>query len=121
MNVLLFQLDGAIPNIALMRIAAHHRALGDEIHFRWGGNPRRELFDNPDLVYASAIFEKSKPAVQQLKNEFPHAIVGGTWVDSILRLEEVGIHTLEQDYSIYPSWKQSIGFTQRGCRFHCPF
>ena len=78
---------------------AHHRALGDEIHFGSCRNPHRELFDNPDLVYASAIFEKIKPAVQQLKSEFPQAIVGGTGVNPTLRLEDVGIHTLGQDYS----------------------
>lgn len=44
MKVILFQLDGKIPNIALMRIAAHHRALGDEIDLRWG-DVRRTLFD----------------------------------------------------------------------------
>lgn len=34
MNVLLLQLDGKIPNIALMRLAAHHRALGDVVVLR---------------------------------------------------------------------------------------
>ena len=33
MKALLFQLDGKLPNIALMRIAAHHRALGHEVDF----------------------------------------------------------------------------------------
>jgi hypothetical protein len=27
MNVLILQLDGKVPNIALMRVSAHHRAL----------------------------------------------------------------------------------------------
>ncbi len=31
MNVLLLHLDGAMSNLALMRIAAHHRALGDVV------------------------------------------------------------------------------------------
>jgi len=34
MNVLLLQLDGKIPNLALMRVAAHHRALGDAVTLR---------------------------------------------------------------------------------------
>jgi len=29
MNVLLLHLDGKLPNLALMRVSAHHRALGD--------------------------------------------------------------------------------------------
>ncbi len=121
MNVLLFQLDGKIPNIALMRIAEHHRQLGDEVELRWGGNPLRELWDNPDIVYGSAIFEKTKPVVEKLKEEFPSAIVGGTGVDVFSSLEAHGITTTRQDYSIYPKWRQSIGFTQRGCRLACSF
>lgn len=119
--ILLFQLDGKIPNIALMRIAAHHKALGDVVSFRWTGTPRRELWDSPRRVYASAIFEKTRPAVEALRQEFPDAIVGGTGVDVASTLEAIGITTIEQDYSLYPEWKQSIGFTQRGCRLACPF
>ncbi len=74
MKALIFQLDGKIPNIALMRIAAHHRERGDEVEFRWTGSPRRELWDNPDLVYGSAIFEKTRGAVAQLTSEFPAAV-----------------------------------------------
>lgn len=119
MKVLIFQLDGKIPNIALMRIAAHHK--GDEITFRWTGSPERELWDYPDIVYASCIFEKTKPAVEKLKQCFPNAIVGGTGFDVGSNLEAHGITTTRQDYSLYPKWRQSIGFTQRGCRLKCSF
>jgi hypothetical protein len=122
MKALLFQLDGKIPNIALMRIAAHHRARGDQVSFRWTrGMPRRELWDDANVIYGSAIFEKTRPAVEQLRQEFPGAIIGGTGVDVASSLEAVGIDTIVQDYSIYPDWQQSIGFTQRGCRLKCPF
>lgn len=120
-KILLYQLDGKVPNIALMRIAAHHRALGDSVELRHTGTPRRELGDAPDKVYASAIFEKTRPSVEILRREFPGAIVGGTGVDVSSTLEEHGITTLEQDYSIYPRCRQSIGFTQRGCRLRCSF
>ncbi len=126
MNVLLFQLDGGLPNIALMRIAAHHRALGDDVELRWVGRrkcagPTRQLGDAPDRVYASAIFERTRPLVDTLRREFPEVIVGGTGVEVALRLEDHGITTLEQDYSIYPAERRSIGFSQRGCRLRCPF
>jgi hypothetical protein len=121
MKVLLFQLDGKIPNIALMRVAAHHRQLGDEIELRWGGNPQRQLWDDADRVYGSAIFEKTKPVAEKLIAEFPAAAIGGTGVSVQSNLESIGITTLDQDYSIYPRWRQSIGFTQRGCRLRCPF
>ena len=124
MKVLLLQLDGKIPNIALMRVAAHHRALGDEIRFRWSrdiASVAPELFERPDKVYASLIFERTRPVGEALLQTYPEAIVGGTGWDVASSLEAVGITTVKQDYSIYPAWLQSIGFTQRGCRLACPF
>lgn len=119
-KVLLFQIDGKIPNLALMRIAAHHNGLGDSVEFRRGHS--RHLYDDaPDKIYASAVFEASRPAVAQLKADYPNAIVGGTGVDISGTLEDRGILTTALDYSIYPDFKQSIGFTQRGCRLKCSF
>ncbi len=120
-RVLIFQLDGKIPNIAVMRISFHHRQLGDSVEFRWTGSPDRELWDQPTEVYGSAIFEKTVPVVDKLLDAFPHAKIGGTGVDVGSSLEACGITTIRQDYSIYPDWRQSIGFTQRGCRLRCPF
>jgi len=123
MKVLLFQLDGKVPNIALMRIAAHHRGLGDSVELRWGRNvdPSPDFFDRPDKVYASLIFERTRPVAERLLASYPGAVVGGTGWDVRSSLEAVGISTKKQDYTIYPGWKQSIGFTQRGCRLKCPF
>jgi hypothetical protein len=124
MKVLLMQLDGKIPNIALMRIAAHHRNFGDSIEFRWGRNIencRRSLFDEPDRVYASCIFERTRLHAEEVRTYFSEAVIGGTGWDPASSLESVGITTRQQDYSLYPQWQQSIGFTQRGCRLKCPF
>lgn len=124
MKVLLLQIDGKLPNIALMRIAAHHRALGDELELRrvpTATSIHRDLFDRYDRVYASAIFERSRPIIERVRQVYPDAIVGGTGVDLTTTLESVGISTLDQDYSIYPSFAASIGFTQRGCRLCCSF
>jgi hypothetical protein len=41
------QLDGKLPNLALMRLAAFHRARGDDIHFT--RSPYRHL---DELAYA---------------------------------------------------------------------
>lgn len=135
MRALLFQLDGKIPNLALMRIAAHHRDQGDEVELRRTGQPDRsfaELSRMPDRVYASVIFEKSRFVVDRLLQSFPQAIVGGTGVDGNgelphyrpdmrASLDDVGIVTRRTDYTDYPAWPQSIGFTQRGCRLKCGF
>lgn len=124
MKIQLIQLDGKIPNIALMRIAAHHKSLGDEVELRRAFTVsalERRLFDRPDLVYASLLFKKTRPLAERLKQIYRGAIVGGTGWDEQLALEDIGITTTSQDYSIYPKWRQSIGYSQRGCRFKCPF
>lgn len=124
LKVLLLQLDGKIPNIALMRIAAHHRVIGDQVELRWTrdiASVAPELFGRPDLVYASLIFERTRPVAEALRSTYPDAIIGGTGWDVASNLEAIGISTKAQDYSIYPVWRQSIGFTQRGCRLQCPF
>lgn len=122
MNVMLAQLDGKIPNLALMRIAAHHRGLGDSVELRCGAQFERTLFDEPfDRVYASAIFLKTRPLCDRLLRVYPDAVMGGTGWSVSSSLESIGISGLEQDYSIYPYFRQSIGFTQRGCRLRCSF
>lgn len=119
-----------MPNIALMRIAAHHRTAGDDVtlqHVRRPDSVERTMFDTWDRVYASAIFTKTQPVVQRLKASFPDAIVGGTGVDlgkpeqERASLEQIGVLTKKQDYSDYPGCRTSIGFTQRGCRMRCHF
>lgn len=138
-RVLLLQLDGKLPNVALMRVAAHHRALGNEVRItrapnrgslkkaRWADTDLKEA--KPDLVYASLIFERtrerSRPGrpslTEHVLETYPNAILGGTGWDLTTRLEDHGITTKEQDCSIYPEFEHSIGFTQRGCRLRCPF
>jgi hypothetical protein len=125
MKALLFQLDRKLPNIALMRIAAHHRALGHEVELR-RGKPEPQLWDEqPEFVYGSAIFQSTRSAGERLKVNYPQATVGGTGCDLpplvVSSLESVGIQTLQQDYSLYPNFRQSIGFSQRGCRLRCEF
>ena len=121
MNVLLRQLDGKIPNIALMRVAAHHRERGDSVEFRFGLDVETQLWDRHDKVYASLIFERTRPVAERLRELRPDAVIGGTGWNLTTTLESIGITTKRQDYSIYPRFRQSIGFTQRGCRLRCSF
>lgn len=123
MNVLLLQLDGKLPNLALMRVAAHHRVLGDTITFRRVGSTVQPEINDPPFarVYASLIFERSRPLALQVAQQYPQAIIGGTGWNITGTLEQIGITTTECDYSIYPQYRQSLGFTQRGCRLKCPF
>jgi len=124
MNVLLLHLDGKLPNIALMRLAAHHRAQGDEVTLRRVPTVTAvepELGDSFDRVYASAIFERTRPVAERLLQVRPDAIVGGTGWDIGRSLEDAGVSTKAQDYSIYPRFLPSMGFSQRGCRLRCDF
>lgn len=126
-RVLLLQLDGKIPNLALMRLAAHHRALGDAVTLRQVGNAAAVeplLWDTAERwthVYASLIFERTRPLAERARAIYPGIILGGTGWDVGLALEDLGVTTRVQDYSHYPRWRQSIGFTQRGCRLRCGF
>jgi hypothetical protein len=124
MNVLLLHLDGKLPNVALMRIAAHHRALGDTVELRHAptvASVEPEMLDRHDRVYASCIFERTRPVAERVLAAHPGAIVGGTGYDLARSLEDVGIETRVQDYSVYPRFRPSIGFLQRGCRLKCEF
>ena len=125
MMVLLLHLDGKLPNLALMRLAAHHRAQGDHVELRRVDNPTRigPRFGDPewDRVYGSLIFERTRPHAELVRRVYPHAILGGTGWDVASNLEAHGITTETLDYSDYPRWRQSIGFSQRGCRLRCAF
>jgi hypothetical protein len=123
-RILLLHLDGKLPNIALMRVAAHHRALGDVVELRHAptvSSVEPELLDQHDKVYASCIFERTRPVAERVLAAHPGAIVGGTGWRRAGALEDIGIETKAQDYSIYPRFRPSIGFLQRGCRLKCEF
>src|SRR5947209_4266248 len=114
MRVLLLQLDGKLPNLALMRVAAHHKKLGDDVTLRHAPTVRsveRGLWDDFGRVYASLIFERSRPVAERLRQIYPGAVIGGTGWDVGLKLEDAGINAVAPDYSVYPSFRQSMGFT----------
>jgi hypothetical protein len=125
MRRLLLQLDGTGPNLALMRLAAHFRSLGDDVELRRtykASDVEKRLGDDFDGVFASAIFERTKPVIQRLLRIYPDAVIGGTGWDLQTTLETIGVPTRGPvDYSDYPQHSESIGFTQRGCRLACKF
>jgi hypothetical protein len=122
LRVRLTQLDGVLPNLALMKLSAWHKARGDQVHF--SRSPYRSPTEPPyDRVYGSAIFSFSVQRVARFKAAFPEAVLGGTHdtsntatVDDITGADFAGL-----DYSLYPDFTASLGFTQRGCRLKCGF
>jgi|TARA_R110000824_G_C15083478_1_gene664630 hypothetical protein len=120
-NILLIQVDGKLPNLALMRLSAYHKKNGDNVSLT--RSVRRDLFNlDADMVYASAIFKFSDARLERLKKEWPNAIIGGTGANDNQTLEQIVPNIpVEYDYSPYPNYKFSIGFLQRGCRLKCKF
>lgn len=115
------QLDGKLPNLALMKLSAWHRAKGDRVHF--SRSPYRDILEPEySVVYGSAIFDFSADRVTRFLSEFPGAIVGGTWnPEDKTTVEDLTGAGEIYDYSIYPEFTGSIGFTARGCRLKCGF
>ena len=141
-TVHLLQIDGKIPNLALMRLATHYQQRGDAVIYHHADSIKSVhpfQFGTDDRIYASAIFRRSLPILEQLKWGRPDAIIGGTAVDplrpdevlpfplspliqsEVTALENHGVTTEAMDYSMYPHFRQSVGFTQRGCRLNCSF
>jgi|SRR5262249_6650745 len=123
MRVRLTQIDGKLPNMALMKLAHWHLAHGHQVHFT--KHVERDLLE-PDYerVYGSAIFSYSAPRVERFRCAFPDAVIGGTHnlADNTTVEQMLGVEEYEHyDYSIYPRFDASIGFTQRGCRLKCGF
>lgn len=121
MDIRITQLDGALPNIALMKLAHWHRAQGDRVVVTRSIEP--DIFEPQyDVVYGSSIFRFSQDRIDRFRHVWPQAVLGGTGTDSTLTVEDVvGLGTYEHyDYAGYDV-DYSIGFTQRGCRLKCKF
>lgn len=132
MNVLLLQLDGnRLPSLSLAKIAAHHRARGDRVEVRQAANAGslQPRFGDPtwELVCGSLIFEWTKPHAANAKRIYPDIVLGGTGHDFTNGKQEhrtdlpFEIESARPDFSDWPRFKQSLGFTQRGCRMSCGF
>ena len=121
MIVRITQIDGKLPNLALMRLSSWHRSLGDEVHWVKGHAKRLEE-PNYDIVYASAIFETSQKAVRLFMQQWPSALIGGQGGDKALKVEDIVPSQFQTvDYSAYPDFTASIGYAMRGCRRKCGF
>lgn len=121
MKVRLTQIDGALPNIALMKLAHWHKAQGDDVTVT--RHLERDLFEPEyDRVYGSAIFGFSQIRLMRFMRQWPGAIVGGTGTPNVQTVEElIGQDYEHYDYSGWPDVDYSIGFLQRGCRLACKF
>ena len=109
MKIGLYDLDSKIPNLALMRISAWHKAQGHETELYLP-----ILHETYDKVYCSSIFDFSdKSYIQE------DMILGGTGIDLTTVLPPE-IDQMNPDYDLY-GYEHNIGFAMRGCRFKCGF
>jgi len=110
MQIAIYDVDSRIPNLALMKLSAHHKALGDSVEFY------SPLFQHDyDKIYASRVFKFSDTSM--LNPDIME--IGGTGWDLNKDLPPE-IETLVPDYSLY-GYPHNIGFTMRGCRLRCSF
>ena len=112
MNVLLVDIDSKIPNLALMKLSAWHKAQGDDVGF---------CIENPEKVYISCVFTKNAGQARGVARLYPDAEIdiGGSGIDLTKCLPDE-IERFKPDYDLYPS-EYSQGYTTRGCNRRCPF
>lgn len=110
MRIGLIDIDGKIPNLALMKLSQHHKQSGHEVELT------SPLFANQyDKIMASKIFTHTPMPILPVGS-----LTGGSGYSLKSRLIEP-IEHLMPDYSLYPKINYSIGFTTRGCIRNCPF
>ena len=65
-SVKLIQVDGKLPNLALMKLSAYYKDNGSEVDFT--RSVHKDLFDkNYEYIFASTIFKFSINRIQKLK------------------------------------------------------
>lgn len=110
MRISLRDVDSKIPNLALMKISAYHKAKGNVVGFN---------LHNPDKIYTSIIFTKNKgKALNQRLSDGITFEFGGSGINYKWLPDE--IERIKPDYDLYPS-EYSQGFTSRGCDRDCYF
>ena len=125
MNILLIDADSTIPNLALMKLSAHHKQLGDEVTLIRLNIPyypryikKDHIIDTSqyDKIYCSVIFKGNKQYIHGDRIEY-----GGTGTEDIKKCLPEFVEQLDPDYSIYPDNPYSYGFISRGCIRNCSF
>lgn len=128
MKIGLIDVDGHnFPNLALMRISAYHKAMGDQVEWWWSD------FIHYDIVYMSKIFSDAytKDVPEPLNADkvikggtgYCISLVDGVEVFDKSKNEELPteIEKMFPDYSLYPQFDFAVSMTSRGCPRGCSF
>ncbi len=118
MNIGLIDMDKKprgklFPNLALMKISAYHKSLGNSVEWYDPLNTNEK-----DIIYISKIFTYKEDYAYPLYAN--RVIRGGTGYYINRTLPKV-IDRQYPDYSLYPEVDYAIGFLTRGCINKCSF
>lgn len=106
----LVDVDGHnFPNLALMKISAYHKSIGDSVE--WAS------LNNYDRTYFSKVFTFS-PDYAKGFIDYGEIVKGGTGFKMTNTLPDY-VDKLCPDYSIYPQYTSAYGFLTRGCPNNC--
>ncbi len=123
-TVVLHDVDGRIPNLALLKLSTFHRQQGWHVVLSRARNGARPAFRlDADKHLASVVFRTpaSARAVGQLQALYGDRIeFGGSGVDLGKRLSPE-VETCFPDYSLYDHKHYALGFLTRGCNKRCDF
>lgn len=113
MKIGLIDVDGknGFPNLALMRLSSYHKKMGDDVDW-WNG------FHHYNRVYMSKVFTFTPDFNTVIDAD--EIIQGGTGYKDYGSLPPE-VEAESPDYSLYPHFKQAIGFLTRGCIRNCPW
>jgi len=131
-KVLLIQVDGSLPNLALMKLSSYHKKLGDKVYYSNLQLREKSLYKDcgirklktdpcgePDKIYVSVVFSWNNWVPKAIKSMYQDVDVvsGGYMYDPQTRLPDEVEHTCPA-YSMYYI-DYSMGFTSRGCNRQC--
>lgn len=134
------------PNLPLMKIAAWHKAQGDEVEWHWGWGQYDKVYmskvfddtysaDKPEPINAGIIIKGGTGYFRRNKEGNAEVFVDGQWRDNGTQdtcchgntvYREVLPSEIEccyPDYSLYPDLTNdtAYGFLTRGCPNNCGF
>lgn len=112
MRIGLVDVDGHnFPNLALMKISAWHKGIGDTVE--WANS-----LEHYDKVYMAKVFTFTKDDIQAYQCD--ELIRGGTGYNLTSKLPRY-IETQYPDYDLYGIKDTAYGYLTRGCPRGCPF
>lgn len=116
MNIGLLDIDSHnFPNLALMKIAAYHKSLGDRVEW-WNG------LVHYNKVYQAKVFDDTYSRDEDHVVMADEVVKGGTGYGLYNFLPDEIEHSYP-DYSLYPKLTKdtAYGFLTRGCPRNCKF